>query len=93
MVDIAPILGESGTGVTASSASQAPPLVGQEGAGAKGTPLEVAEQPAREAIPLPSSGQTELPLALMAPIATGMMPPVEAPPMQAEVVVAVMGKT
>ena len=69
------------------------PSARQAGTRAEGTPLEVAEQPAREAIPLPSSGQTELPLALMAPIATGMMPPVEAPPMQAEVVVAVMGKT
>jgi len=52
------------------------PSVGQVGIGARGTPLEVTEQLATEVILLSMMGQTE---------------PVEAPPTQVEVAVAVIG--
>ena len=40
-----------------------------------------------EVIPLPATGQTELPVAHAASAAVDVTPPVEALPMQAEVVV------
>ena len=56
-------------------------------------PSEVVEQPAMEVIPLSTIGQTELPTALVVPTAMGVTPLVEAPPMQVEVAVAMMGET
>ena len=62
---VAPILRESGAGVTASSAGQAPPVVvpvpssGHADAGAEGAPSKVSEQSAMEVILLPTLGQTE----------------------------------
>ena len=56
------------------------PSVGQTVAGAKGTPSEVTEQMAMEAIPLPTLERTELPLALVALTAVGVMPLVKVPP-------------
>ena len=86
-VDVAPVLGRNKAGTTVSLTGHAPPMVayvpsvGQAGAGAGGAPLEVAEQPAMEVIPLPMMGRTELPSMLVAPTAMGATPPVEAPPM------------
>ena len=42
-----------------------------------------------EVIPLPTLGQTELPLVTVASTVVGATPPVEAPPTQAEVAVIV----
>ena len=56
-------------------------------------PSEVAKQPATEVIPLPTSGRMKLQLAFVAPTAVGAVPPVEAPPAQAEVAAAVTGET
>ena len=86
-VDVAPVLGGSGAGATASPAGHVPPTVapvpsvGQAGARAQGVPSEVAKQPAMEVIPLPMTGRTELPNVLVASTAMGVMPPVEALPM------------
>ena len=58
--DVAPILGESGAGVTASLAGLAPPVVvfmpsvGQAIGKAEEVPLEVAAQSATEVMPLPT---------------------------------------
>ena len=65
------------------------PSVGQMIAEAEGLPSEVTEQPAMEAIPLPTSERTELSLALMVPTAVGVTPLVEAPLTQREVAVTV----
>ena len=67
------------------------PSVGQAGAGAQGTPLEVVEQPTMVATPLPTMGWMGLPTALMAPTAVGMTQPVVTSPMQTEVASAVTG--
>ena len=66
------------------------PSVGQAGAGTKGTPSEVAEHPVTEVIPLPMMGRTEPSTALVLPATVGVTPPVEAPPMQAEVAATVI---
>ena len=68
------------------------PSVGQTIIGAEGTPSEVTEQSATEVIPLSTSEQTELPLALMAPTIVGVTPPVEAPPTQMEVPATVVSQ-
>ena len=84
--DVAPISSGSSASVTTLLASEAPlmvapvPSVGQAGAGAKGMPSEVAEEPAMEVIPLPMMGRMELPTALVAPTAVGVTPLVKAPP-------------
>ena len=76
--DVAPILGEIGAGVTASSAGLAPlavapmPSVGQAVGEAEGAPLEVVEQLATEAISLPTSERTELPATLVASTTVGV---------------------
>ena len=44
-------------------------------------PLEVAEEPATEAVPLSMMGQSELPTTLVAPTAVGVMQADEAPSM------------
>ena len=69
------------------------PLVGQAGAGARGTPSEVTKQPATQVIPLPTMGQTKRLTTLVAPTTVGVTPPVEAPPTQVEVAAAVIGET
>ena len=66
--DVAPVLGESGAGVTASSAGLAPftvvpmPSVSQVVDEAEGAPLEAAAQPATKVILLPTSERAGLPL-------------------------------
>ena len=93
--DVALALGRSGAGVTASSAGQAPPVVvfvpstRQIATRAEGMPSEVTEQTATKAIPLPTSERMELPLALMASTAVGVMLPIEAPLTWLEVVATV----
>lgn len=88
---VTPVSRESGAGVTSSSAGQAPPVVvpvpssGHVDAEAEGAPSKVAEQLAMEVIPLPTLGQTELPLVTVASTVVGATPPVEAPPTQVEV--------
>ena len=47
------------------------PSVGQTDAGAEGAPLEVAERPAMEAIPLPMLEWAKLPLALCGTVCGG----------------------
>ena len=76
------------------SVGHAPPMVasvcsvGQVGTEAKGMPSEVTEQPAMEVVPLPTTGQTELPTAPVVPTVAGVTPSIEALPMQAEVAAA-----
>ena len=71
--DVAPILGESGAGVTALLAGLVPPtvvpmpLVSQVVGKAEGAPSKVAAQPAMEVIPLPTSERAEL---LTAPVSS-----------------------
>ena len=83
---VAPVSGESGTSVTASSAGRmlpmvAPvPLAGWADTGAQRAPSEVREQPAMAAIPLPTMGQTGLPFALVAPTMVGATLSVVTPP-------------
>ena len=97
LANITPISGRSGASVTASLAGQASsmvapmPSMGQADVGAQRTPSEVAKEPVRDAVPLPMMGRTELPTTLVAPTPAGMTQPNEAPPMQAEVVVAMTG--
>ena len=75
--DIAPILGGSGAGVTTSSVGQALPMVapvpsvGQADAGARRMPSEVAEELAREVMPLLTMGRSELPTTLVVPTLAG----------------------
>ncbi|XP_066311335.1 uncharacterized protein [Miscanthus floridulus] len=96
-VDVAPVLGGSGTSVTASSVDQASPLVApvpsarQADAGARRMPSEVAEEPMWEAVPLSTTSQSKLLTALVAPTPAGAIWPNEALPMQAEVVAAMIG--
>ena len=54
-------------------------------------PSKVAEELVMEAVPLPTTGRSELPTSLMAPTPAGATQPDEAPLRQAEVVVAVIG--
>ena len=76
--DVAPVSGESGAGVVASSTGQASPAVvpvpsvGQVVGKAEGVPSEVDEQPAMEAIPLPTSERAELPAALVVSTTVGV---------------------
>ena len=60
-------------------------LAGQVDAGAEGASSKVTEQTATEVILLPTLGQTELPLAFVAPFVVGAAPHVEALVSQAEV--------
>ena len=48
------------------------PSVGQAGARAHGTPLEITKQLVMEVIPLPTMGWTELPAMLVASTVTGV---------------------
>ena len=63
--------------MTVLSAGLAPPTVtsmpsvAQAGVGAQGMPSDVTEQPAMEAILLPTMGWTELPSTLVAPATVG----------------------
>ena len=83
--------------MTTSLVGQAPPMVvpvpsvGRADAGAQRVPSEVAEQPTMVAIPLPTTGWMGLLTALVAPTVVGVTQPVRAPPMQAKVMVAVIG--
>ena len=92
--NIAPVSGESGAGVTASSAGLAPfvvvpvPSVGQAVDEAKGEPSKVATQPTTEVMPLPMLGWAKLSAAPIASTTAGVAHPDEVPPMEAEVMVA-----
>ena len=66
------------------------PLVGRVDAGAQGMPSEVVEQLAMAAIPLSMTERTGLQSALMAPTMVGVAQSVMTPPMQVEVVAAVI---
>lgn len=74
---IVPISDGSGASVTASPSDQALPTVapmpsiGQTNVGAQGTPLGVMEQPVMVVIPLSTTGQTGLPIALVVPTVVG----------------------
>ena len=94
--DVAPISDESGAGIIASLAGQAPPTVvpmpleGQVVGEAKGVPSEVAEQTATEAIPLLTLEWAELLVVFVALAKVGVAQPDEVPPTKVEVMVAMM---
>ena len=77
-VDITPVLGKSGANVTASLVDQAPPMVapvpsvGQAGMGARRMPSEVAKELVTEEVPLPTTGRSKLPTALVVPTPAGV---------------------
>ena len=68
------------------------PSAGQAGMGAQGMHLEVVEQPAMEAIPLPTTGQTGLLTALKVPTMVGVTWLVKTPLALSEVAVTVIGR-
>ena len=96
---VMPVSCGSDGSVTASLVSQVPPMVapvpsvGRADKGAQGTPLEVVEQPAMVAIPLPTTGRTGLPAALAMPKMAGATQPVRTPPTHAEVAATVIGRS
>ena len=54
-------------------------------------PSEVAKEPVMEAVSLPTTGRSELPIVLVVPTPAGVTQPDEAPLRQAEVVAAMTG--